>query len=259
MNTSKMTPDEQQSARLHCVFGLIVTGKGERDFLPSLFRTLMQGAGSSFKIIGFVGQRSPITSPSRKLLMVGTGKIIPDNDEDQIGLPARRFMRCQSCHFVILIDDIEEARRPVIAQVFERYRKALDTMLQPAERKKVAVHFFANMLEAYYFAHSAAVNQALDSKVLEKDHDGDVELIGHPKGQLKHLFPGFDERAHGALIVPLLDMDHILGNPKTCAYFRSLYGWCVRQLQANGQVWDPHLGQRFQLQIGTREQLTDNQ
>jgi hypothetical protein len=115
------------------------------------------------------------------------------------------------------------------------------------------------MLEAYYFAHSAAVNQALGALVLAADHEGDVELIGHPKNELKRRHPGFDERAHGALIVPLLEAEHILANPNTCGFLRSLFGWCVRQLLANGQVWDPNLGQCFQLAAGAREHLTSNQ
>lgn len=252
-------PAEPDLPHPHCSFGLIVTGKGERDFLPAFFGQLMQKAGCSFKVIGCVGQRSPIRSPARILTMVGCGKTIPDRDEEEIGLPARRFLRGHTCHFVIMIDDVEESRRPVIAQVFERYRTALDTMLRPAERQRAAVHFFANMLEAYYFGHSAAVNHALETVVVEADFAGDVELIGHPKGELKRLFPGFDERAHGAIIVPLLDLEHIVANPATCAYLRSLLGWCVRQLQRYGQVWDPNLGLCFQLKNGVRERLTDNQ
>ena len=259
MNTPETAPAAQPPACPHCVFGLIVTGKGERDFLPALFGELTRQAGCSFKVIGFTGQRNPVTSPARILRMAGSGKIIPDSDEEKIGFPARRFLRGQPGHFVIVIDDVEEARRSIVAQVFERYRKALDTMLQPEERQRAAVHFLANMLEAYYFAHSAAVNQALGTTVLETDHDGDVELIGHPKRELKKRFPGFDERTHGAMIVGLLDLEHVLANPESCAYLRSLLGWCVRQLLANGQVWDPNLGHRFQLQAGVREQLTDKQ
>jgi hypothetical protein len=160
---------------------------------------------------------------------------------------------------VLLLDDVEQAGRPMIHQVFQRYRLALDTLLPPAARPKAAVHFFAHMLEAYYFAHSAAVNQALGTTVLPADHAGDVELIGHPKNEMRRLFSGFDERAHGALIVSRLDLDHILADHHTCAYLRSLLGWCVRQLQAHCPVWDPNLGRRFQLQAGVREPLTDDQ
>lgn len=191
--------------------------------------------------------------------MAGTGKTIPDRDEQDIGLPARHFLRNQPCHFLLLIDDVEEGRRGVIKEVFIRYRTAMDTLLLSDEKQRAAVHFFANMLEAYYFAHSAAVNQALGSTVLEGDHAGDVELIRHPKNELKDRWHGFDERAHGALIVDRLDLEHVLANPQTCAYLRSLLAWCVRQLHARCQVWDSDLGQRFQLQAGTRESLTDHQ
>jgi hypothetical protein len=188
MNTSGTLPAGPPPACTHCVFGLIVTGKGERDFLPSLFRHLMGRAGCSFRVIGCLGQRNPITSPAKQLQMVGAGKKIPDKDAEQIGLPARRFLNQSPCHFVVLLDDVELARRPVIARVFQRYRLAFDTILSPATRPKAAVHFFANMLEAYYFADSAAVNQALGTTVLPADHNGDVELIDHPKNKIKHLF-----------------------------------------------------------------------
>jgi hypothetical protein len=42
MNDLETALSEQQPARPHCVFGLIVTGKGERDFLPSLFSSLLK-------------------------------------------------------------------------------------------------------------------------------------------------------------------------------------------------------------------------
>src|SRR2546428_9048826 len=87
----------------HCVIGLIVTGEGERDFLPDLFRSLMQRAACSFRVLRRIGQRSPITSSVRRLAMVGSGQTIPTNDEQEIGLPARRFLRNKPCHFVILI------------------------------------------------------------------------------------------------------------------------------------------------------------
>jgi len=243
----------------HCLFGLIVTGKGERDFLPHLFSTLMQAAGCSFEVIGFIGQRSAITSPAKKLTMAGTGKTIPNRDEERIGLPARRHLRNQPHHFVLLIDDVEAARRPMIDQIFTRYRKAMDTMLIAEEKNRAAVHFFANMLEAYYFAHSDAVNQALGNAILAGDWQGDVEQIEHPKGKLKELRQGFDERAHGADIVPLLDLHHILSNADTCAFLRSQFAWCVKQLNAHAQIWDANLSQYFRLPDGSRAPLTNNQ
>jgi hypothetical protein len=259
MSGPDATLGAELAARPHCAVGLIVTGEGERDFLPNLFTGLMQRAGCSFRVKRRVGQKSPITSEARKLSMVGAGRTIPTADEEQIGLEARRFLRNQPAHFLILIDDVERTRRPVIDRVFRRYRSALDTMLSESERERASVHFFANMLEAYYFAHSQAVNQALMISVLNQDWPYDVESIGHPKAQLKGLFQGFDERAHGALIVPLLDLDHILSNPRTCAFLRSLFGWCVSRLCAHAQCWDPDLRQRYQLQDGLREPLTNGQ
>jgi hypothetical protein len=249
---------------MHCVFGLMVTGKGERDFLPSFFRSLPQRANCSFRVMARIGQRDPIASPARKLKMVGSGKIIPTEDEKDIGLPARRFARDREgdehCRrFLILIDDVEAGRRSRIEQVYERYRRALDTMLSGDERRRVAVHFLANMLEAYYFANSAAINEALGTAVLAGDYDGDVEEIPHPKNEIKNLFAGFDERNDGAKIVPRLDLDHILRNPETCAFLRSLFGWCVARLSENAEVWHDELTACYRLEGGRQEALTRDQ
>jgi hypothetical protein len=191
--------------------------------------------------------------------MVGSGKTIPTRDEQELGLPARRFLRERPSHFLVLIDDIERDRRPYIEAVFARYRKAFDTMLRPDERSRAAVHFFANMLEAYYFADSRAVNKALGCCVLAQDHHGDVEEISHPKNDLKALIRGFDERTHGAEIVALLDLDHVLGNPKTCGFLRALFGWCVEKSLATAEIFDDQLQTRYGLPDGRQEPLTKNQ
>ncbi len=86
------------------------------------------------------------------------------------------------CHFVILVDDLEHARREQAQQIFDRYRLALDTMLKDAQQSRVAVHFLVNMLKAYYFADAKAVNAVLDLDSPLEDHPGDVEMIRHPKG-----------------------------------------------------------------------------
>lgn len=191
--------------------------------------------------------------------MVGSGKTIPDRDQSEIGLPARRFLRDQPNRFLILIDDVEHPRRPQIDQVFARYRLALDTMLGDFEKSRVAVHFLANMLEAYYFANSSAVNQALGAAVLASDYGGDVEEIPHPKNQLKGLFREFDEKDDGAKIVPLLDLDHVLNKPETCAFLRSLFGWCVARLNESAEQWEADLSVRYQLERGIQEPLTRDQ
>ncbi len=131
--------------------------------------------------------------------------------------------------FVILVDDLEHDRSPQAAEVFQRYRKAIDTMLTSEEhRARASVHFLVNMLEAYYFAHAEAVNKVLGTNL--SDFDGDVETIRHPKNDLKGLYPKFDEVEHGREIVNHLDLVHVLSNPETCRWLRTLFGWCSRAL-----------------------------
>jgi hypothetical protein len=240
-----------------CAFGLIVTGKGERDFLPDFMRSLAARAPCNFKVIRRIGQRNPVTSEKRIIKMVGCGKTIPTQDEMEIAIPTRRFLHDQPCSFVVLVDDAEADRRPILDQVFARYRGALDLLLTPTERGRVAVHFLANMLEAYYFAHSDAVNLAVAAEVLAGDHPTDVEeTIPHPKNRLKTLYPGFDERVHGAEIVARLDIDRVLGQANMCAYLRALFGWCVRQLVAHCQFCQPELSTCYELLSGLQAEVT---
>jgi phytoene dehydrogenase-like protein len=157
--------------------------------------------------------------------MVGSGKIIPDRDAQEIGLPARRYLQQDKCAFVILIDDLERGRAPQRQQVYERYRRALDTILAPVGlQKRASVHFLGSMLEAYYFAHADALNVVLGTALV--DYSGDVEGIEHPKNELKRMAPGFDERRHGGEIVTHLDVERVLSKPDTCASLRCLFAWC---------------------------------
>ncbi len=71
-------------------------------------------------------------------------------------------------------------------------------------------------------------------------------------------FQGFDEREHGAKIVPLLNLDHILDRPETCAFLRSLFGWCVGRLTESADLWDNQLTTRYQLETGRQEAATKN-
>jgi hypothetical protein len=246
----------------HCKFGLIVTGAGEREFVDRLFRSLSQEAGCSFVVLGKFGQRSPI-GQSKTLKMVGQGKVIPDRDADQIGLPARRFLQGQPCHFVIVLDDVEHDRRPHLAAIFARYRKALDTILRVEDRPRASVHFLANMLEAYYFADSSAVNAALGTTILNSDYPGDVESIRHPKSDLKHhaakCNAAFDEKADGGKILDRLNLNHVLSQPRTCEYLRSLIAWCVRQLQTFCPIWDNSIVTRYQIMNGVQAKVTKGQ
>jgi hypothetical protein len=206
---------------------LLVTGKGEEQFLPRLFRSLETEGHCTFRVERRIPQLRPITSAREKERMVGTGKLIPDRDEE-IALSARRYLT-GGFAYVILVDDLEHDYRDQAAAVFQRYRLALDTILNPVGWKdRSSVHFLVNMLEAYYFAHAAAINGVLGTELV--DYEGDVETIRHPKNTLKSLSQGFDEIEHGRLILERLDVSHVLSNPSTCRSLRTLFGWCSKAI-----------------------------
>lgn len=208
-------------------FGLIVTGKGEREFLPQLFRSTTATGRCSFKVIRQIGQRSPISSEKRILKMVGSGKQIPDRDASEIGFPARNFLSSET-NFVILVDDLESDRADDIQRIFDRYRLSLDTFLRPNQTHRASVHFLVNMLEAYYFADAQTVNDVLGTEL--GDYDGDVETIRHPKNKLKSLCKNFDEVEHGHQIVDKLDTRHILSQIESCSYLRTMFAWIYKAI-----------------------------
>lgn len=215
-------------------FGLIVTGKGEREFLPDFFRSIMATGKCSFRVISRISQRSPIQSNKRKLQMIGSGKMIPDKDVHDIGLPARGFLSSED-RFILLVDDLEPSRADDVEQVFGRYRSALDTLLSEEQIRRASVHFFVNMLEAYYFADARAVNDVLGTRL--DDYEGDVELIQHPKNKLKGIHHGFRAREHGAQIVSRLDVPHVLSREETCSSLRTMFAWIYRAIgEAEGEL-----------------------
>jgi hypothetical protein len=240
-----------------CRFGLIVTGQGEEAFLPQLFRVLMARAHCVFQVIRRVGQRSPISAPKRLLRMVGAGQRLPTKDEEDIGLPVLMFLRRYPGSYAMVVDDLEGARRAIAADVFARYRTALDEVLTPSNhQRRAAVHFLANMLEAYYFADSQAVNAVAGSVVIPADHPADVEQIGHPKRDLRRLWPGFDEKEHGSAIVRRLDVERVLSRPAECCWLRTMFAWCVAKLSESDAVFDPALTTAFCLANGGRAPTT---
>jgi hypothetical protein len=204
-------------------FGLIVTGKGERNHLPKLFKSLTKSRICTFQVIDFIGQRSPI-SDKKKLEMVGRGQKIANKDEE-IGFLARRYLSVNRCAYVLLVDDLEYDRRNQAQQVFDRYRQVLDTILKQ-DKHRASVHFLVNMLEAYYFAGAVAINKVLGTSL--SDHPGDVETIRHPKNDLKKLHPGFDEVENGGSILDCLNVEHVLSRPDTCASLRTIFAWCSK-------------------------------
>ena len=181
--------------------------------------------------------------------MTGSGKTIPDKDAETIGLPARTFLSSET-HFVILIDDLEAGRAEEIRQIFDRYRLALDTMLQPDQARRASVHFLVNMLEAYYFADARAVNAVLGIDL--EDYEGDVETIGHPKSELKRLYRGFDEMEHGCRILAKLRAHHVLSRRDTCSSLRTMFAWICKAI---GEPED----ETYQLPEGRYSDVTRDQ
>jgi hypothetical protein len=226
-------------------FGLIVTGKGEREHLPKLFRSLMTTGICTFEVIRFVGQRSPRTSEKKRPNTTGTTTPIPKKDEEEISLPARGCLNRGECHFVVLIDDLEHNRRNQAQQVFDRYRQALDTVLKAAQKPRTSVHFLVNMLEAYYFADAKAINAVLGTAL--SDDEGDVEIIRHPKNELKKRYPGFRE------------IEHVLSRPDTCVLLRTLFAWCVKVLEQYPGDADLSLSSKYQLHSGRLSEITRSQ
>ncbi len=212
-------------------FCLIVTGKGEKEFLPQLFAPLRETGICTFKVCERIGQRGPITSPKREAHMAGKGQRIPTLDEERISFPVRRILQQEACTFVILIDDLENYWRDQAQEKFNRYREAVDALLekQPELKQRASVHFLVNMLEAYYFADAAALNACLQLDLA--DFEGDVETLTHPKNQLKGLYKGFDEVEDGENIIGRLQIDHILADPQSCGALRTLFAWCIEILQ----------------------------
>ena len=160
--------------------------------------------------------------------MIGSGKRIPNRDAEEIGLPTRKFLSTDD-RYVLLIDDLEAKRSDDIQQVFDRYRLALDTMLPANQARRASVHFLVNMLEAYYFADTQAVNAVLGTELV--DFEGDVETIRNPKRELKGLCPGFDERGHGRLIVERLNVLDVLSRADACCSLRTIFAWIYTAIE----------------------------
>ncbi|MCY4215320.1 MAG: hypothetical protein OXF68_17070 [Gammaproteobacteria bacterium] len=134
-------------------------------------------------------------------------------------------------HCVLLVDDLESNRSHDAAAVFDRYRRALDTVLKEDQKPKAAVHFLVNMLEAYYFGDAAAVNAVLGTNL--EDFKGDVETIRNPKSKLKTVCAAFDEKEHGPMIVRELNVLRILSRADSCASLRTMFAWAAEATRSN--------------------------
>ena len=235
-------------------FGLIVSGRGEAQFLPRLLRALTADGRCTLAVLSRIGQTSPRQEASLSK-QDRQGKTIPNRDEEW-AIWARAYLSPplegdRPDRFVLLVDDLESVRAANQQAVYDRYRLALDTILRPrALEARAAVHFLVMMLEAYYFGHAAAINAVLGLDLA--DEPGDVEAIEHPKNKLKTLYKGFDEVKHGRQIVDRLDLAHVLSNPTTCASLRTLVAWCQK---AKGVLF----GDEFRLADGRLSDVTQGQ
>lgn len=235
-------------------FVLIVTGKTERQYLPELFRSLRATGTCNFKVIQRVDQRDAITSPKR-LKRLRNGKKIPAKDE-KIGFKARRYLENDPYYFVLLIDDLEPDRRNEAQEVFNRYRLALDTVLDTLKHR-ASVHFLVNMLEAYYFADARAINAVLRTSL--PDYEGDVETIRNPKSDLRQMYPSFREIEDGGRILDQIDIEHVLSRPDVCASLRTLFAWCVKVLEKYSDYDCTDLYDKYNLHDGKLSEITGTQ
>jgi len=141
--------------------------------------------------------------------------------------PARRYLSVDN-RFILLVDDLEADRADSIQKILDRYRLALDTFLTESQSRRASVHFLVNMLEAYYFADSQAVNSALDTEL--DDYEGDVETIRNPKSLMKNLSPGFEVVEDGCRIIETLSICHVLSREDACSSLRTMFAWVYRAI-----------------------------
>ncbi len=123
--------------------------------------------------------------------MVGKHQRLPTKDEEEIGLPVLLFLRRHPGSYAMVVDDLEGARRDVAAEVFARYWTALNEVLMTSKlHTRAAVHFLVNMLEAYYFADSNAVNSVAGAEVVAADHPTDVRADWTSQGRTQAALAG---------------------------------------------------------------------
>ena len=220
-------------------FGLVVSGHSEADFLPSLFRRLTQNGDCFFSIRARVTQRRLIGRENQPNAVVGTRAPIMPKDVEEIGGPVQRFITRNPCHFILIVDDLEDDQE--IAQaIFDRYCSILDSVLGPDYRERSSMHFLCPMIEAYFFRDVDAINRTLRLNLNPADQPADVEQIHSPKGKLKtecqHHQRGYDERDDGQSIVANLNVGLLLADPNSCGYLRVLFAWCMEQIIVHAQT-----------------------
>jgi hypothetical protein len=246
---------------LGVTFGLLVTGVGEGKFLPKLFQSLRDVGPFRFEVIRKIEQLRPRSAPPLPRLTMPGGTIPLSTRDEDLGLWVRGYLQGNTNRMVIVVDDLEFGWKDRAEETFNRYRLAIDTIIKdPKMQRRASVHFLVMMLEAYFFADSKAVNEALGAEILVSDYAGDVESIRHPKGDLKNALNGYDEVRNGDEIIGRLNVEHVLSDPQTCASLRTLFAWCVEAIlefypEFQGQFPDYKLEDGIQFSV-TNGQLT---
>lgn len=244
-------------------FGLIVTGDAEEAKLDRLFRSLADHGNCAFNVIRKIGQLRPKTALKVVTTTPKKGNNLPTKTEETIAQEVSDFLRGSKqenyVHHVVLIDDLEAHDKDLNQKytpedIHRRYYAAMRLNLKHSEYCLISMHFLKSMLEAYYFADTRAVNDALGTNLT--DATGDAEEIKHPKGDLEETLRKsrivYKEVEHGKEIIPNLDVPKILSNPETCASLRSLFHWCWRS------IGEPE-EERFCLENGVRYEVTKDQ
>ena len=114
-----------------------------------------------------------------------------------------------------------------------------------------------DLLEEY--AVGSLYNAVLGLDPPLEDYQGDVEIITHPKADLKRLYPGFREVDDGGRILDLVDIEHVLSRPDTCAWLRTLFAWCVKVLERYPYYKSLSISDKYRLYNGILSDITQTQ
>jgi len=114
-----------------------------------------------------------------------------------------------------------------------------------------------DLLEEYAVGSLYNAVSGLDPPL--EDYQGDVEIITHPKADLKRLYPGFREVDDGGRILDLVDIEHVLSRPDTCAWLRTLFAWCVKVLERYPYYESLSMSDKYRLCDGILSDITRTQ
>ncbi|MBA4030118.1 MAG: hypothetical protein C0478_04380 [Planctomyces sp.] len=236
---------------------LFVTGQGEETFLASFFRQLRHF--ESGEVIITAEYAFPqITVPTNAKKLAKNGREVLEKIDKATIKKIRPWLLISTQHYAVLVDDLETGRRTVAETQFNFYREQIHRILdtKPEIKNRFSVHFFVNMVEAYYFNHPEVVNDVCGTSLTAQP--GDVENIRHPKGRLKELVSQlergrkFDEMVDGTAIAKKLDLQKVLDNSEHCRALRTLVAW----------IWEAmgrKRGEEYQLQKGHYWEVTASQ